>query len=461
MIHLRPPRLSVVAAGIALLLIVPARALAEPGVPPEPKTPIKHFVVLMQAGHSFDNYFGTYPDADGIPPDTCVPIDPSATAKSSCIKPFAIADRSIESMNHSAAIFQSQYNNGQMNGFISALQRRNQDGIVAMGYYDDSNLPYYWNIADEYVLFDRFFSSASGGDLWNRMFWVSASPGNDESRVPAAGYGELPTIFDSLEQRGISWKFYVQNYNPQMTYRSLQAGDKLSPQVVRAPLLAFPRFVDDPKLSSHIVDLDQYFEDLRNGALPAVAYVASASANEHPPSEPEAGQRFVRGMINALMQSDAWNSSAFLITYDSWGGWYDHVPPPQVDRYGYGFRVPALLISPYARRGQIDNTQLDFTSILKFIEQNYGLAPLATRDAQANSLIGAFDFALAPRRPRFISFDRGTTTLAEPRRDLIYLCYSGAIVLAGLLLAGVTVAAGAGRLRPAPPLPRTTQDGAP
>ena len=248
----------------------------------------------------------------------------------------------------------------------------------------------------------------------------------------------------------------MQNYNSQMTYHTLQAGDKLSPQVVRAPLLAFSRFVDDPKLASHIVDLDQYFEDLRNGTLPAVAYVASASASEHPPSDPETGQRFVRGMLNALMQSDAWNSSALLVTYDSWGGWYDHVPPPHVDQYGYGFRVPAFLISPYARRGHIDSTQLDFTSILKFIEQNYGLAPLATRDAQANSLIGAFDFALAPRRPRFISFDRGTTTLAEPRRDLIYIFYSAAIALGGLFIAGAAAVAG----RRMEQRPRAPQDGA-
>ena len=457
MIHLWPARLAVVAAGLALLLGVPTWALAESGAPPEPKTPIKHFVVLMQEGHSFDNYFGTYPGADGIPLNICMPLNSTATAPSSCLKPYAIADHSVESMNHTAAIFQSQYNNGQMDGFISALQRRNQDGTVAMGYYDDSNLPYYWNIADEYVLFDRFFSSTFGGDVWNRMFWVSASPGSEQSRIPAAGYGTLPTIFDTLEQHGISWKFYVQNYNPQMTYRTAQAGGKLSPQVVRAPLLAFSRFIDDPKLADHIVDLDQYFEDLRNGTLPAVAYVASANASENPPSSPEVGQRLVRGMINALMQSDAWDSSAFLVTYDSWGGWYDHVPPPQVDQYGYGFRVPALLISPYARRGHVDSTQLDFTSILKFIEQNYGLAPLTTRDAKANSLIDAFDFSLAPRRPRFISFDRSVTKLAEPRRELIYIFYSGAIVLAGLIIAGATAAATGRRLVPPP---RATRDGA-
>src|SRR5438045_1775153 len=105
MINLRPLRLTAVAAGLALLLGLPTRALAEPGAPPEPKTPIKHFVVLMQEGHSFDNYFGTYPGADGISSDTCMPIDSGAPAQSSCVKPFAIGEHSIESMNHTAAIF--------------------------------------------------------------------------------------------------------------------------------------------------------------------------------------------------------------------------------------------------------------------------------------------------------------------------------------------------------------------
>ena len=122
------------------------------------------------------------------------------------------------------------------------------------------------------------------------------------------------------------------------------------------------------------------------GTLPAVSYIVPAGASEHPPGRIQAGERFVRSLLNALASSSSWKDSAFTWTYDDWGGWYDHVKPPQVDRYGYGFRAPALLVSAYARRGHVDHTQLDFTSILKFIEENWNLKPLAARDAAANSL---------------------------------------------------------------------------
>jgi phospholipase C len=125
-----------------------------------------------------------------------------------------------------------------------------------------------------------------------------------------------------------------------------------------------------------------------------------------------------------------------LLTYDDWGGWYDHVAPPQVDDYGYGFRVPALLVSAWARPGFIDSTELDFTSILKFIEENWGLAPLAQRDAAASSISGAFDFAGAPRAPRFLPLERSRAmTAAEaerarPRRLAIVVVYAAALLAA-------------------------------
>jgi phospholipase C len=142
------------------------------------------------------------------------------------------------------------------------------------------------------------------------------------------------------------------------------------------------------------------------------------------------------------MQSEAWNSSAFLLTYDSWGGWYDHVAPPKVDNDGYGFRVPALLISAYARKGYIDSTELDVSSALKFIEDNYQLPPLATRDGQAKSLAGAFDFTRPPRRPHMITATRETTQVVEPRRDIVYAGYSSMIVLAGIVMVVAIALAG-------------------
>jgi phospholipase C len=135
------------------------------------------------------------------------------------------------------------------------------------------------------------------------------------------------------------------------------------------------------------------------------------------------------------MRSYAWDSSAFLLVYDDWGGWYDHVAPPQVDEFGYGFRVPALLVSPYAKRGHIDSTVLDFTSIMKFIEENWGLEPVAERDANANNFLTAFDFTQPPREPAFIPLERVIKEeRIEPRRYVIYAAYGGAIVLGVLMM---------------------------
>jgi phospholipase C len=398
------------------------------------KTPIQHFVVLMQENHTFDNYFGTYPGANGIPQGTCMPVNPLDKKNTECIEPFHIGDRPIDDLDHSLSTFNFQYNDGKMNGFVYALNQRNQNGAMAMGYYDDRDLPYYWNLADEYVLFDNFFSSDHGGSFANHMYWASAHPGGDE--FAKNGYADIETIFDRLEERGVSWKFYVQNYDPQITYRALSqiSGNRAS-QVIWVPLLNIDRFIDDPKLASHIVDLNQYFVDLENGTLPEVAYIAPSGASEHPPGSIRSGQKFVKSLIQALMRSDSWDSSAFLLLYDDWGGWYDHVAPPQVDKNGYGMRVPALLISSYARHGHIDSTLLDFTSVLKFIEENWDIKPLAARDAQAKSFMSAFDFSMSPREPAFIPFERVVKEeRVEPRRVVIYAAYGGALAFAAFLM---------------------------
>lgn len=428
--------LSAAVIGLALAGAGGAKA-SEPEQAPKPKTPIEHFVVLMQENHSFDNYFGTYPGADGIPPGTCMPLNP-ADPTQGCVEPFHIGDNEVEStdLDHSAATHRLQYNQGRLDGFVYALGLRNQDGRLAVGYYDDRDIPLYWNIADQYVLFDRFFSSAAAGSLINHMFWVAGAPGDGGDRFLPEGLGDLPTIFDRLQQRGISWKFYVQNYDPGLNYRTVHnfPGNRAS-QVVWAPILNFDRFIDDPELSSHIVDLNEFFEDVRNGTLPAVAYLVPSGASEHPPGSLLSGQRLVRSLINELMRSDLWYSSAFMWAYDDWGGWYDHVPPPQVDDYGYGFRVPALLVSAYARRGYVDSTELDYTSILKFIEENWGLEPLAERDAKANSMANAFDFSQTPSEPALVSPERGVEQLVKPRRAVIYGAYGGALAVPALVIA--------------------------
>jgi phospholipase C len=435
---------------LSLMGSVPA-----PAAPPEAKavtpaaqlktaTPIKHFLVLMQADHSFDNYFGTYPGADGIPTDTCMPD--STPGGTGCSRPFRLGGKAIVDLGHNAEVYREQYNNGKMDGFVSAFGGQGGVGNLAMGYYDDQDIPFYWNVADHFVLFDRLFTSAAGGSVWNHMFWVSGSPGNpDGDTLPTDGgsFDNVTTIFDRLQAAGISWKFYVQSYKPEITFRNPGTGDQAA-QIVRVPLLNYNRFLDNPDLRRHIVDISEYAKDAESGKLPAVSFMVPAGSSEHPPGSIQAGESFTRTLLSALMRSSAWSSSAFMVTYDDWGGWYDHVKPPITDKYGYGFRSPALLVSPYAKKGFIDHTTLDFTSELKFIETNWDVAPLADRDAAANNITNAFDFGAPPRPP--VLLDR-TRTPPSPSNSPPYVVY-GAYGLAMLVATVFVFAASSDRRWP-------------
>jgi phospholipase C len=402
-------------------------------------TPIKHFMVLMQSSHSFDNYFGTYPGADGIPADTCMPVDTAAAAQgkagasgAACVKPFKIGGKDVVDLGQSTDLYAAEYNGGKMNGFVSAFSKHQGAGGQAMGHYDDSDIPYYWNVADNYVLFDRLFTSAAGGSVWNHMYWISGTPGNPRGdELLPNGFDAVPTIFDRLQKAGVSWKFYAENLKPDISFRA--PGDNPS-ELVRIPLLNFRRFLDDPALRSHIVDMTQYYKDVKEGTLPAVSFMASSGASEHPPGNIAGGERFIRSLVNALMSSSAWRSSAFMWTYDDWGGWYDHVKPPSVDKYGYGFRSPALLVSPYAKKGVVDHTTLDFTSELKFIENNWGVAPLAARDKAANDITSAFDFTAGPREAVILPRTRAAAPLALGRIGAVYPAYGLAVVVVATLV---------------------------
>lgn len=409
------------------------------GAGAQPTTPIQHLIVLMQENHTFDNYFGTYPGADGLPKGTSMPVDPT-NPKAGYVTPWHIGTSTIVDLSHTQSTYLAQYNNGRMDGFVSALNALNQNGRVAMGYYDGSDIPYYWNLAANYVLFDHFFSSARDGSFANHMYWVAAA--NPE--VPRGSQlndvlVNVPTIFDRLQAAGISWKFYVENYDPNINYRYQGHMSNRESQVIWVPLLNFDRFIDNPTLASHIVDLKQYYVDLQQGTLPAVAYIVPSGSSEHPPQSPSTGQHAVQTLIQELMRSASWGSSAFVLLYDDWGGWYDHVSPPQVDKVGLGARVPGLLVSPFARKGYIDSTQLDFTSLLKFIETNWNVASLATRDASANNLLSAFDFAQAPRPAEYLSAVVGTATVAKKAPAYMIFSSYGLVLVLTLLAIGFAV----------------------
>jgi phospholipase C len=266
----------------------------------------------------------------------------------------------------------------------------------------------------------------------------------------AADYAKHVTIFDRLQAAGVDWKFYVQGYDPTQTYRTASRTTPTT-QPVRVPLLNYPRFLDDPALSSHIVDLSQYYHDLDTGHLPAVAYIASNGPSERSTRSISSGQQLVTNLVSSLMVSSSWKSSAFLLSYDGSGGWFDHLKPPQVDSQGYGMRVPALLVSPYVRPGTINSDVLDYTSALAFIEQNWKLKPVASRDAAASSIAGAFDFA-SPARAADVRFTEPLVAAAPAVRvAVVYWCYGAVLCLVAGLVGYAVVRSRRGTSSPAQP----------
>jgi phospholipase C len=359
---------------------------------------IKHVFVIVQENHTFDNYFGTFPGANGLPSGLSMPVDPTSNS-SPVVVPYHLPVLRTQDLDHSVITARVAFNAGRMNGFVAAQQARNLPGSLALGYYDGTDLPYYWDLAQNYVLADRFFSSAMGGSLANHQFLVAGKSSGTGESIPPQGI-PMTTIFDRLQAAGISWKFYVKNYDPTLNFRHPDPKNPRDSEIAWVPLLTIPAVVDDPAKMARIQDLANLYRDLASNSAPSVSYIIQGGTSEHPPGHVGNGQNATVGIVSSIMRSPAWKDSAIVVTWDDWGGWFDHVTPPQVDGEGYGFRVPALIISPYAKQGYILDQTADFTSILKFIESLYGLAPLTTRDAAATDLMAAFDFQQAPRAPK-------------------------------------------------------------
>src|SRR5512140_531254 len=184
---------------VAFCQVAPLQAAAAANQPEvKTKTPIKHLIFVMQENHTFDNYFGTYPGADGIPANTKMPVDP-ANPQAGYVTPWHIGETTITDLSHNTKSIQAQLNGGKMDGFVSGLNVLRENGRTAMGYYDDRDIPYYWNLADHYVLFDRFFSSAPAGSFENHVYSVIAqAPPTETPLLAATQMNAMPTIFDRL-----------------------------------------------------------------------------------------------------------------------------------------------------------------------------------------------------------------------------------------------------------------------
>jgi phospholipase C len=242
-----------------------------------------------------------------------------------------------------------------MDGFYTT------DGSLALGYYDATDLAYYYSLADHFTLCGNFFCSVLGPTFPNRLYLFSGTSGGlTTNDIPMRSL-HWPTILDLLDQHGISWKIYSGSGGRQAGFNSA---------------IFFARWADDPRANR---DDGEYFMDLQRGTLPAVSFLAPDLLScEHPPASITWGQQYIARHVDALMRSSAWHEAAFILTYDEGGGFFEHVAPPRLDAYGPGLRVPALVISPYARRGHIAPTIYDHSSILKFVETIFGLPTLAS-----------------------------------------------------------------------------------
>ena len=312
------------------------------------------------------------------------------------LKPYHLLRTKTAAPNYGENAYDLSYNNGQMNGFVISQYLDGKDPSLVLGNYNGTNLRFYWKFATEYVLADNFFASTLDTGFQNENYLYTGIP---VEKMDGISYRHLSnlnrTIFDELENNNIPWKIYVDDYNPALN----QTESALKKNRFLSLLTETPRFHDNKTLNSNIVDLVEYFRDLTNNDFPAVSYIVAPNFEDNAPRDVTVGEEFVASLVLALMKSKHWEDSAFIVTYRESGGWYDHVPPPRVDGQPYGFRVPALIISPYSKVGFVDNTLYDASSILKFIEYNYNVSSIGKRDAVANNLLNAFNFTMEPRDP--------------------------------------------------------------
>src|SRR5579863_7918044 len=323
---------------------------------------ITHVLVACQENRTFDAYYGHYPKAGafGMPANYSLP-----DGKGGRVKPYHFTSDMTGDIDHSWPTIHKEWNNGAMDGFYTA------DGKNSLGYYVGADIPYYYALAENFTLCGNYFCYQLGPTLPNRIaLWAGTSGGiTTKNRIPR-GSLNFPTIVDLLDAHHVSWKCY-----------NLGTGLGSIPEVeFFNPLPFFKKWQTDRRLYYNALD---YYSDTANNKLPQVSFLISDGLlSEHPPTNILLGQHEMRKVIDALINSPSWYSSALFFTYDEGGGYFDHVAPPQVDAYGMGMRVPTMVISPWVRRGYVSGHLYEHSSILKFIERRFGLPTLASANHQ-------------------------------------------------------------------------------
>jgi phospholipase C len=379
---------------------------------------IRHVVIIMQENRSFDSYFGTYPGADGIPglagnPGSvpCVP-DPQ---RGHCLQPFHTRAKLDLGGPHTHDDALADIAGGKMDGFVIrehlAMTQFCKAHPVSppycpasgkppdvMGYHDQREIPNYWAYARHFVLQDHMFESDSSWSLPAHLFLVSAwsalctrksdpmschpevqapdappgTPENKTGKTPDYAWTDLTWL---LHRYHVSWGYYVaKGHEPDCKNNAMFCAPVPQNATTTGIVNPLPWFDDvhqDHQLSD-LRPLTSFEKAAKAGRLPSVSWVAPTQAvSEHPPALVNKGQAYVTGLINTIMHGPDWKSTAIFLAWDDWGGFYDHVKPPIVDAQGYGLRVPALVISPYAKKGYVDHQTLSFDAYLKFIEDDF------------------------------------------------------------------------------------------
>jgi phospholipase C len=402
---------------------------------------IQHVVVIVQENRSFDSLFATFPGADG-----------TRWGHMEGRGPVKLREKNLAEkcdFGHSFQGFKRDYNGGKMNGFnLEGDSHRpgcpTHAGILPYQFVNPSQIVPYWYMAAQYVLADRMFQTQGsdsysahqdlirGGTMIDRsqtkslidsptglpwgcdappgtttplLVWIDdklereTGPLPCTNKFPSLG-SYYTTMRDLLDAKSVSWKYYSPRvgspgnpgqggyWNAFDTIAAVRYGPEWGTNVPQAPHYE-----------------KQIFYDISGGTLPAVSWLIPDDLNsDHPGSDSDTGPSWVASVVNAIGQSSYWNSTAIVVVWDDWGGFYDHVPPPLIDHWGgLGFRVPMIVVSPYARQtvasnpGYISHTRYEFGSILRFIEDNWTLGSLNTTDLRSNSIADCFDFTQPPR----------------------------------------------------------------
>jgi phospholipase C len=377
----------------------PTPSAAPPATPAATVTgvkKIKHVVVLMQENRSYDSYFGKLHD-EGQPASSAEPStgNPDPVTIGQTITPFHTTQQcTVADLNHSWNGTHAEWDNGQMDGFTAANEDPSDpNGSRTMGYFDKQTLPFYYGLANTFAIADHYFASTLTQTFPNRFYlYAGTSFGHIRNDLPPSGGYPQKTVFQLLDQAHVSWKIYISSFGVEQVFSYVQ------------------------KHPGHVVKMPQYYKDVAAGKLPQVAFVeadpfgdVNHESDEHPPANVQVGEKFTHDVIQALVKSPNWLSSALFLTYDEHGGYYDHVAPPAApkpdniapmlqpgDTPGafdrYGIRVPTIVVSPYSRKHFVGHTVYDHTSILRFIEKRFGLPALTNRDKAANPMLGMFDF---------------------------------------------------------------------